>query len=429
MTAESPNPDRVLPSSPLNVPPQETGPDPKREDWCRLEEAARLSDLGLLVPGIAHALSNLLGTVLGFTDLALDSESAEFQQTCLESIRSGAERFGELAHRLKRYAGRPARSAPRVDLASLLLETAHLVEPAAARRSVSFRVEAAGPCWAAIDSALAHSLVLGIFAYCFETSAKGDVIRLGIGQVEIEGASRTEPSAERPDRGELEGPRTNTTLFAHGVGAGHSSDGSSQRLLRLERLASAAGGTLRIESVPAAGIRLCLQLGTIEVGAVPSTALASCQDPLPPRNRGSIRDLDPTRPGSRGGTDPLAEGCLALVADDEESVRELCSLGLERLGFQVLTAPSVAAALQVIRDRGVSLRLVLSDVVFADGSGREVLAAAHVDAPQAATLLSSGLDAAEALGGGEGQVTFLAKPYSRGELERSVREALRRVSR
>ena len=107
----------------------------------------------------------------------------------------------------------------------------------------------------------------------------------------------------------------------------------------------------------------------------------------------------------------------ALIADDEDMVRDFCSFGLQRMGYEVETAASVAAAKERIAQGG-ELDLVVIDLVFPDGSGGEIYAA------QAAVLLSSGYDAHDVLTGvGEG-LAFLPKPYSLKELEAAVADAL-----
>jgi len=113
----------------------------------------------------------------------------------------------------------------------------------------------------------------------------------------------------------------------------------------------------------------------------------------------------------------------ALIADDEDMVRDFCAFGLQRMGYEVETVESVAAAKERIALDG-GLDLVVIDLVFPDGSGGEIYATLLEHIPTAAVLLSSGYDAHDVLTGvGEG-CAFLPKPYSLQELEAAVARAL-----
>lgn len=120
---------------------------------------------------------------------------------------------------------------------------------------------------------------------------------------------------------------------------------------------------------------------------------------------------------------PRASGKRALIADDEDMVRDFCAFGLQRLGFEVETVESVAAAKDRISGLH-ALDLVVLDLVFPDGSGGEIFSTLKEHLPQAAVLLSSGYDAHDVLTGVGRGCAFLPKPYSLQELEAAVAEAL-----
>lgn len=121
---------------------------------------------------------------------------------------------------------------------------------------------------------------------------------------------------------------------------------------------------------------------------------------------------------------PPEAGKRALIADDEDLVRDFCAFGLQRLGFEVETVESVAAAKDRISGGLDALDLVVLDLVFPDGSGGEIFSTLKEHLPQAAVLLSSGYDAHDVLTGVGRGCAFLPKPYSLQELEAAVAEAL-----
>lgn len=73
-----------------------------------------------------------------------------------------------------------------------------------------------------------------------------------------------------------------------------------------------------------------------------------------------------------GAAEQTAEKATILIADDEESLRDIASRVLASAGYKVLVANDGAAAIQALRNRADEIRLVLTDVVM-PGAGAEVI--------------------------------------------------------
>ena len=103
-------------------------------DQRRAEEALRRSEklegIGLLAGGLAHDFGNLLTPVLGHAELILRRLPDDSPlRTRVETIRTAAERAGELVRQLLVVSGRGAFEPRAVDLGDLIAEAAALVEP------------------------------------------------------------------------------------------------------------------------------------------------------------------------------------------------------------------------------------------------------------------------------------------------------------
>jgi CheY-like chemotaxis protein len=77
-----------------------------------------------------------------------------------------------------------------------------------------------------------------------------------------------------------------------------------------------------------------------------------------------------------------------LVVDDNPDLRESTRHLLERLGYQVETAPDGAAALRAHRSRGV--HVVLTDIFMAGTEGMETIASFKRDWPAVRVVAMSG---------------------------------------
>ena len=113
-----------------------------------------------------------------------------------------------------------------------------------------------------------------------------------------------------------------------------------------------------------------------------------------------------------------------LLVDDEERILSALRRTLRREGYEILTANSVADALEVLDQRPVDL--VLSDFKMPGMTGMELLAEARRRQPRVARLLITGWS--QAVSPAElaaAEVTMLiSKPWEDADLKKALREAL-----
>ena len=83
-----------------------------------------------------------------------------------------------------------------------------------------------------------------------------------------------------------------------------------------------------------------------------------------------------------------SEPVRVLVVDDNPDMRESTRALLERLGYQVETAPDGAAALRSQRVRGV--HIVITDIFMAGTEGMETIASFKRDWPDVRVVAMSG---------------------------------------
>jgi CheY-like chemotaxis protein len=136
-----------------------------------------------------------------------------------------------------------------------------------------------------------------------------------------------------------------------------------------------------------------------------------------------LRAAEATRPEEAARrSDRLA----VLLVDDEEQILRTTGRLLTALGYQVLRARSGREAIDLYRDRGAEIAVVILDLVMPGLSGRETFEALRQIQPALRILLSSGysLDgqAAELLQS-PGTV-FIQKPYSLDSLSQGLQKLL-----
>ena len=122
-------------------------------------------------------------------------------------------------------------------------------------------------------------------------------------------------------------------------------------------------------------------------------------------------------------------GETILLVEDDVNVRNLATLILERMGYQVLVAPNGHEALALVADGSAAERtidLLLTDVVMPGMNGRELADRLRSMRPSMQVLYSSGYtdDVIVDNGNVHEQLNFISKPYSIAALGTKIRQIL-----
>ena len=119
-----------------------------------------------------------------------------------------------------------------------------------------------------------------------------------------------------------------------------------------------------------------------------------------------------------------------LVADDEELVRTMARITLERYGYQIELACDGRDALDRFTGRPAEYAAVLLDLTMPAMTGDEVLRAIRKIRRDVPVILSSGYTESEALQRFQdlGLAGFLQKPYTVTALARKLQQAINGVT-
>lgn len=117
-----------------------------------------------------------------------------------------------------------------------------------------------------------------------------------------------------------------------------------------------------------------------------------------------------------------------LVVDDEKTVRTLAKNILEKVGFDVLLAPDGREAVEIFREHGDHIELVLLDMTMPRLDGKETFAQIRRMRESTRVILSSGYNEQEATSqfAGKGLSGFIQKPYRPIDLIHKIQEVLGR---
>ena len=114
-----------------------------------------------------------------------------------------------------------------------------------------------------------------------------------------------------------------------------------------------------------------------------------------------------------GDADPVTAAHTVLVVDDQDIVRDVATMALERAGYRVLATGSPSAAIQLALETS-GIDLLLTDVVMPEMDAFELAERIGSTIPGLRVLYTSGYTDA----GAEG--AFLQKPFSPAQLVEKV---------
>ncbi len=381
----------------------------------KLQQTAKLESLGLLAGGIAHDFNNLLTGIMGNASLVLDRLGPSYpDRTFLREIVKATQRAADLTRQMLAYSGRGRFVVDLIDLSELIHEISSLVR-SSVPKNVEIELNLAGdlpPVKA--DAAQIQQLVMNLIingAEAIEEQNRGCVtVTTARAELDSESIRRDHPDDEMKPGVYVRFEVTDT-----GVGMDEATcakifdpffttkfTGRGLGLSAALGIVKGHGGSIRVYSRPGSGTTFTILL------------------PASPKSR-------VTAPPVQHSRDLHGQG-LVLVVDDEEMVLTLAEATLTRYGYEVLTAANGEVGVEMVRERGAEIDLVILDLTMPVMGGEQALAKMRALRPSLPVILSSGYDRREAETRFSNQDLsgFIQKPYTVDALLEAVKSAMRK---
>ena len=398
----------------------------QRADMDRVEEQHRdlerkmlhvqkLESLGVLAGGIAHDFNNLLVSVLGNAGLALaELDPRSPIRARLTDIELAAERAAELTRQMLAYAGRGRFVVQNVSLSDLVVELVTLLRTVVPRTAdIDVRLTDNLPEVEA-DATQLRQVLMNLV-----TNA-ADAIGAASGRIEITTGRMVATREYLAYSCIGQDPTPGEYVFAEIADTGCGMDEKTLARIfdpffttkatgRGLGLASVLGivrshrGAIAVESTPGVGSRLRLLLPPVVTGSANRQTAGSLQ-----KAQASI------------GT--------VLVVDDDDGVRTVATLSLERAGFRVLSVRDGEECMAMMRKSGPEFDAVLLDMTMPKLSGAQTCRLIAQMRPELPIVLTSGYTEPDTEGRFDMRdvAGFLQKPFTPANLVRMVQDAVRR---
>jgi PAS domain S-box-containing protein len=375
---------------------------------AQLRQAQKMEAIGRLAGGIAHDFNNLLTAILGYAELLLDSELTDDVRNAADEIRKAGERAASLTKQLLAFSRKQVLQPKILDLNEVLTEVEDILRRVLGE-DIALEAERDPHLWRVLaDPGQLQQVLLNLAVNARDAMPEGGVLRIATRNVSLHAANLPEaPTVEEgeyvlfevSDTGDGMDAETLSRAFEPFFTTKERGKGTGLGLSTVYGTVKQSGGYIHIESEPGKGTRVLVYLTRVH-GAADS-----------PSNM-TPRSLP------HGGTETI------LLVEDEESVRRLASLLLERSGYRLLVASSAEEALETARGYAGQIDLLLTDVVLPGLHGRRLADLLSSERPSIKVVFASGyFDERGILEPGS---DFIQKPFNPETLARTIRRALDR---
>ncbi|EMS79690.1 PAS domain-containing hybrid sensor histidine kinase/response regulator [Desulfotignum phosphitoxidans] len=378
---------------------------------AQLHQSQKMESVGRLAGGVAHDFNNMLGVILGHTELALlQADENHDLYGDLKEIQTAAQRSADVTKQLLAFARKQTFSPKQLDLNDTVESMLNML-----RRLIGEDIDLVWKpsthIWpikmdpTQVDQILANLCV----------NAR-DAID-GVGNVTIEtGISKIDEKYCDEHPGFVPGNFVMLAVSDNGCGMDKDT---------LENLFEPFFTTKEVGKGTGLGLATVYGIvkqnnGFINVDSEPGQG-STFNIYLPPmvENEEDDQTMFPKK-STAGGTETI------LLVEDEPSILRMTQIMLERKGYAVLAATTPTAAVEKAKDHSDPIDLLITDVVMPEMNGRDLAGQITALYPDIQLLFMSGYtaDVIDHQGVLDAGVAFIQKPFSMADMSEKVREVL-----
>ena len=377
----------------------------------QLHQAQKMESVGQLAGGVAHDFNNMLGVIIGYSELALMSLApSQPVYASLIEIRSAAERSADLTRQLLAFARKQTIAPKVIDLNDTVTGMLKMLQRLIGER-INLNWHPAPGIWmikvdpSQVDQILANLCVNA-------RDAITDVGRITI---------RTENCSYETDHCTTHlavDPGEYVRLVVSDDGSGMDEETKAHIFEPFYTTKGVGEGT---------GLGLATVYGIVKqnngfISVDSELGLGTTFTVYLPRHAGE---------SEQARTEAVAEHLPSgretiLLVEDEPTILMMTAMILERQGYQVFSAGTAGEAIRLFKEQTGRIHLLMSDVVMPDMNGLDLFTELQSINPRLICLFMSGYTADVIAPHGvlEEGVNFIQKPFSLLDLARKVRAVL-----
>ncbi|MBV8032736.1 MAG: response regulator, partial [Betaproteobacteria bacterium] len=379
----------------------------------RLRQAAKMEAVGRLAGGIAHDFNNILGGILGYAEMLVESAPAGgAEQRYAKNVLAAAERASALVEQILTYSRSQRGKRIPVDLGGVVAETLELVRGSLAHGIALDSRLPERSLYVMADPTQVHQIVMNLCTNACHAMGDGGTLRVALESVDIAEERLFSHMAlprgryarlQVEDTGRGMDAATLGRLFEPFFTTKEVGKGTGLGLSLVYGIVMDSGGAIDVESHVGQGSRFAVYLPRVDAPA-PAGGEA-------------------TGPALRG------RGERILVVDDEEALLAVTCETLKRLGYEPAGFADAGAALEAFERAPEHFDAVVTDEVMPGLTGTQLATVLRGRRASLPVILVSGYlgDMISQLADSAGVSEILKKPVHAQELAAALGRVLRRT--
>ncbi len=383
----------------------------RRQLEAQLRQAQKMEAIGRLAGGVAHDFNNALSVISGYGELLqLALPSGERLHRHVEEILKATRRAGSLTHQLLGFSRKQTIQPKMLDLNAVVRDVEKMLRRLIGE-DVDFRTNADSSLKRVkADRGQIEQVLINLAANARDAMPRGGTLLIETANVDLDEIHIQQHPYAKPgayvmlavsDTGCGMDKETQAHVFEPFFTTKEIGKGTGLGLSNVYGIVKQNQGFISVYSELGTGATFRIYLPSAEGAA------ESAPPPETPRN-------------PPNGTETI------LLVEDEDSLRELARVCLQSAGYTILEARSGQEAIEIGRQYGGNIQLLLTDVVMPGISGSALAATLVKTQPAMRVLFMSGYayDIITRHGVLSPEVTLLEKPLTISSLLTKVREVL-----
>lgn len=320
-----------------------------------LLQARKMESIGNLAGGVAHDFNNILSSIIGFTELALEAApQGSTQREDLEEVYIAGNRAKELVQQILAFARQSEKKTKPVRLSDIVTEALKLLRPSTPA-TIDIKPTINSTAKIMGNGSQLHQIVMNLCTNAIHSlEEKGGTLEIELRNVFV--GKESEPIFSELSAGEYaelivtdNGPGIDSAIIENifdpyfttkGIGKG-----SGMGLAMVKGIVESYGGDIHVKSEPEKKTSFTIR--------------------LPVATGKGFEELDQVEP-VYSGTERI------LFVDDEPPIVRMGNRILESLGYKVTVRTSSIEALKLFKERSDQFDLVISDMTMPSMTGDEL---------------------------------------------------------
>lgn len=339
----------------------------------QLQQAHKMEAIGTLAGGIAHDINNILGIILGNTELAMD-DIPEWNpaRLNLKEVRIASLRAKDVVRQLLSFARKTELEKKPTNIVSIVKESFKLL-----RASIPTSIEIRQNIAKDVDTILAdptqiNQVLINLCTNADHAMPDGGIIEIILNNVELDEAN----TAQHPDLHLGRYVNLTVTDTGHGIPqevidrifdpyftTKEVGKGTGMGLAVVHGIVKGHNGTITVESEAGKGTTFSIL--------------------FPATEKDAVIESEPTEKLPTGNE-------RILIIDDEPSIVNMARQMLERLGYEVVTQMSSIEALELFCSKPDQFDLIITDMTMPSMTGDKLVKEILNIRPDMPTIISTG---------------------------------------